>query len=245
MDNAAIYHHPMAQPVASHITAMAADTTAALDRQEASNSELRRRDARAETLGGMAIILGDRWNLLLCYNMYCPGISNGVAMNARSSSGADPVAARLDTAQALCETRGKRLTPIRRKVLEILLQQNRSVKAYELLELIRDVQQGAAPPTVYRALDFLVEEGLVHRLDAINAWAACHDAGGEPHDLLVVCTRCGAVAELSDPALSRRLADKVAQAGFRLSDHETELRALCRSCNTGQGDVCPKPPAVL
>lgn len=136
----------------------------------------------------------------------------------------------LRTAESLCAERGKRLTPIRRKVLEILLTQERSVKAYELLELIRDVQPGAAPPTVYRALDFLVEEGLVHRLDAINAWTACMDAAGKPHDLLVVCTQCGAVAELSDPTLNRQLAKKVAAAGFMLSGHETELRALCSLC---------------
>lgn len=151
-------------------------------------------------------------------------------MNSELSCEAARVAARLETAHALCEARGSRLTPIRRRVLEILLEQGRSVKAYELLDLIRDDQAGAAPPTVYRALDFLVEEGLVHRLDAINAWAACHDAGGAPHDLLVVCTACGAVAELSDPALTRRLADKVAQAGFSLSGHETELRGLCETC---------------
>src|SRR5690606_13234091 len=131
---------------------------------------------------------------------------------------------------ALCSERGKRLTPIRRKVLEILLEQQRSVKAYELLDIIRDVQPGAAPPTVYRALDFLVEEGLVHRLDAINAWTACLDAAGKPHDLLVVCTQCGAVAELSDPSLNRQLAKKVEAAGFTLSGHETELRALCADC---------------
>jgi len=166
-------------------------------------------------------------------------------MNAATPAAAARVTAQLDTAQALCESRGKRLTPTRRMVLEILLQQARSVKAYELLELIRNVQQGAAPPTVYRALDFLVEEGLAHRLDAINAWAACHDAGGEPHDLLVVCTGCGAVAELSDPALTRRLADKVAHAGFRLSEHETELRGLCSDCHCGHGDVCPNPPSVM
>lgn len=166
-------------------------------------------------------------------------------MNAQRLTGPDRLEAQLDTAHALCEARGKRLTPIRRRVLEILLRQGRSVKAYELLELIRDVQQAAAPPTVYRALDFLVEEGLVHRLDAINAWTACHDAGGEPHDLLVVCTRCGAVAELSDPALSRRLADKVSQAGFRLSGHETELRALCGACERGHEHVCPNPSAVM
>lgn len=151
-------------------------------------------------------------------------------MTSHPSRSAARVAAHLETAQALCEQRGSRLTPIRRRVLEILLEQGRSVKAYELLELIRDDQAAAAPPTVYRALDFLVDEGLVHRLDAINAWAACHDAGGAPHDLLVVCTNCGSVAEISDPALTRSLADKVAQAGFRLSGHETELRGLCQAC---------------
>jgi Fur family transcriptional regulator, zinc uptake regulator len=151
-------------------------------------------------------------------------------MVAKHSTSPPAIAAKLRTAESLCSERGKRLTPIRRKVLEILLSEQRSLKAYELLELIRFVQQGAAPPTVYRALDFLVDEGLVHRLDAINAWTACLDAAGEPHDLLVVCTQCGAVAELSDPELSRQLAGKVAAAGFVLSSHETELRALCNKC---------------
>ncbi len=166
-------------------------------------------------------------------------------MNVQRPSAATRVATQLATAEALCNSRGKRLTPIRRRVLEILLLQGRSVKAYELLELIRDVRQAAAPPTVYRALDFLVEEGLVHRLDAINAWAACHDAGGTPHDLLIVCTRCGAVAELSDPALTRQLADTVAHAGFRLSGHETELRGLCSACECAPRDVCPNTASVM
>jgi len=152
-------------------------------------------------------------------------------MSVNRSSQRATIAAQLGTAESLCLQRGKRLTPIRRKVLEILLHQNRSLKAYELLDEIRRVQPGAVPPTVYRALDFLVEEGLIHRLDAVNAWTACLDAAGDPHDLLVVCTRCGAVAELSDPVLSRQLAEKVARSGFILTGHETELRALCRQCH--------------
>ena len=152
-------------------------------------------------------------------------------MTATKTSTPGSVAAQLNTAETLCRQRGKRLTPIRRKVLEILLEQRKSVKAYELLEEIRRVQPGAAPPTVYRALDFLIEEGLIHRLDAVNAWTACFDAAGDPHDLLVVCTQCGAVAELSDPSLSRLLAKKVAAAGFFLTGHETELRALCDRCH--------------
>ena len=166
-------------------------------------------------------------------------------MNARNPAHGSHVAVHLDTAQKLCESRGKRLTPTRRRVLEILLSHGRSLKAYELLDYMRDTQHGAAPPTVYRALDFLVEEGLVHRLDAINAWSACHDAGGQPPDLLVVCTRCGSVAELSDPDLTRRLADTVEHAGFRLAGLETELRGVCSACRCTGNDVCPKPPAVM
>lgn len=140
------------------------------------------------------------------------------------------IAQQLRTAEQLCAQRGSRLTPLRRLVLETLLRHSGSLKAYELLDALRAAQPGAAPPTVYRALDFLTEQGLIHRLDAINAWTACTDAGGKPHDLLIVCTRCGSVAELSDPALSRRLADCVAQAGFVLDGHETELRAVCTRC---------------
>lgn len=142
----------------------------------------------------------------------------------------DALSEQLALAETLCAERGRRLTPIRRKVLELLLRHGRSLKAYELLEAMRAVHPGAAPPTVYRALDFLMEEGLVHRLDAVNAWSACHDAAGAPHDLLVVCTRCGAVAELSDPAMSRQLAERVAQTGYALATHETEIRALCPQC---------------
>jgi Fur family zinc uptake transcriptional regulator len=163
------------------------------------------------------------------------------------TSTASSIAQQLATAESLCLERGKRLTPIRRKVLEILLDQHRSLKAYELLDLIRDEQAGAAPPTVYRALDFLVEQGLIHRLDAINAWTACRDAAGEPHDVLVICTQCGAVAELSDPALSRQLAAKVSIAGFILGDHETELRALCLPCHrrqAGHGNDAGNPHGV-
>ncbi|MNR15196.1 Zinc uptake regulation protein [compost metagenome] len=87
---------------------------------------------------------------------------------------------------------------------------------------------------MYRALDFLMDEGLIHRLDAVNAWSACHDAGGAPHDLLVVCTGCGAVAEVSDPAMSRQLAERVAQTGYALATHETEIRALCPQCQQKQ-----------
>jgi Fur family zinc uptake transcriptional regulator len=140
------------------------------------------------------------------------------------------VAERLSLAEELCAQRGSRLTPLRRRVLETLLRHPGSLKAYELLDALRPTQPNAAPPTVYRALEFLSAQGLIHRLDALNAWSACTDAGGHPHDVLAVCTRCGNVAELSDPSLSARLAQCIAQAGYVLDGHVTELKALCPRC---------------
>lgn len=137
----------------------------------------------------------------------------------------------LKNAEALCKEQQKRLTPTRKQVLELLIRAQRGLKAYELLDQVRALQPTAAPPTVYRALDFLMELGLIHRIDAINAWTACVDVAGAPHDLLVVCTQCGLVAELSAPSLSQQISDCILQAGFALANGETELRALCLQCN--------------
>lgn len=136
----------------------------------------------------------------------------------------------LAVAEALCAERGKRFTPIRRKVLELLLRHQRSLKAYELLDEIREVHPNATPPTVYRALDFLLEEGLVHKVDSLNTFMACGDAAGAPHNLLVVCTGCGAVAEIHDDIVRNRLANRIERAGFRLAGQEMEVKALCQAC---------------
>jgi len=136
----------------------------------------------------------------------------------------------LAVAEALCAERGKRFTPIRRKVLELLLRHQRSLKAYELLDEIREVHPNATPPTVYRALDFLLEEGLVHKVDSLNTFIACGDAAGAPHNLLVVCTGCGAVAEIHDDIVRNRLANRIERAGFRLAGQEMEVKALCQQC---------------
>ncbi len=147
---------------------------------------------------------------------------------------AEHVAGALAVAEALCAERGKRFTPIRRKVLELLLQHRRSLKAYELLDEIRAVHPNATPPTVYRALDFLLDEGLVHKVDSLNTFIACGDAAGAPHNLLVVCTRCGAVAEIHDDVVRNRLAHRIEHAGYRLAGQEMEVKALCGACQAAR-----------
>jgi Fur family transcriptional regulator, zinc uptake regulator len=138
--------------------------------------------------------------------------------------------AALELADEYCRERGEKLTPIRRKVLELLLASGRATKAYSLLDDMRQIHPGSAPPTVYRALDFLQSVGLVHRIESINAFAVCHDLTHCQHGMLVVCQQCGNVAELHQPALREALVAQIELAGYRLASDEIELKGLCAAC---------------
>lgn len=141
--------------------------------------------------------------------------------------------ARLDAAEAHCRERGARLTRGRREVLRLLMQHAGGVKAYQLLDELRDIQGNVvAPPMVYRALDFLQEMGLVHRLDSLNAFVACK-ADHSEHSLLLVCPQCGAVAETSAPGLGLTLAKALAQNGFVVQGDYLEIKAFCPTCAKG------------
>ncbi|MDY3331502.1 MAG: Fur family transcriptional regulator [Pelistega sp.] len=138
----------------------------------------------------------------------------------------------LAEAAALCESRGTRLTAIRAQVLELMLSSGRSLKAYELLEQMQAIHPSSKPATVYRALEFLEEEGFIHRLDAINGWSACQHihCNHEHHDLLAVCTECGAVQEISAPHITKELNQLLAKVGFSQNSPQTEIRATCANC---------------
>ncbi|MDO5681116.1 MAG: Fur family transcriptional regulator [Pelistega sp.] len=142
----------------------------------------------------------------------------------------------LADAVALCESRGTRLTPIRAQVLELMLKSGRSLKAYELLEQMQVVHPNSKPATIYRALDFLAEQGLIHRLDAINGWTACQHIHSHHHDLLIVCTVCGMFKELSAPHISQELRELLATVGFSPNAPETEIRATCDTCRQQSSD---------
>jgi Fur family zinc uptake transcriptional regulator len=151
----------------------------------------------------------------------------------------------LDRAAAMCAGRGAQLTELRRQVLRLVLEAEQPVGAYALLDRLKDLRGGAAPPTVYRALDFLLEQGLIHKVERLNAYLGCVDAGegghghaehgnGEgrhdhPHQFLI-CRRCGATAEISDPAITAALASASAGAGFILHRATVEAEGLCADC---------------
>jgi Fur family zinc uptake transcriptional regulator len=136
----------------------------------------------------------------------------------------------LDHAEALCRARGARLTAQRRQVLGIVCGAGRALGAYEILDTLRTAVPGAAPPTVYRALDFLVEQGLVHRLETLHAFVGCAHPD-EPHaGQFLICRDCGTVRELEDPAVNRSVQAAADASGFRAERPVVEIRGRCARC---------------
>jgi len=138
----------------------------------------------------------------------------------------------MTVAEARCIERGQRLTPIRREVLAALLVSHRPLGAYEIMERLAPRGPRPAPITVYRALDFLRENGLVHRIESRNAFVACvhaHAAG----DLVVflLCDTCGTVGEASSAEVASKLKAAARSAGFTPKSPVIEISGICTHCS--------------
>lgn len=136
----------------------------------------------------------------------------------------------LRQAEHQCQARGARFTPIRRRVLELIAEAPGGLKAYDLLDRLAAEHAAARPPTVYRALEFLIDQGLVHRIESLNAYVACpcpeHSHGFQ----LLICRRCGRVEELHLDDVNAQLADRARELGFRVERQTIELLGRCEAC---------------
>ena len=132
-----------------------------------------------------------------------------------------------------CQERGLRLTPIRARVLQLIAEVGKPIKAYELLDLVR-AQKGVgadAPPTVYRALDFLMANGFVHKLESVNAFVACHHPNSDQHSVpFLICDRCHSAVELEDRDIVRQLENRARELGFKPQAQTLEVHGLCADC---------------
>ena len=135
----------------------------------------------------------------------------------------------LARADALCTERGVRLTAQRRRVLELVCRAARPVGAYEILDQIRD-GAAAAPPTVYRALDFLLEQGLVHKLETLHAYVGCTHPEHPHMSQFLICADCGDVTELEDEAIAGSLRSVAAETGFEPRRPIVEVIGTCSNC---------------
>ena len=145
----------------------------------------------------------------------------------------DCVASALEDARALCAARGARLTPVRQRVLEIVWQGHRPLGAYAILDVLSGEGHSPAPPTVYRALEFLLTHGLVHRLSSLNAFIGCARPGHPGAGQFLLCTACGIAAELNDPEIDRAIERSARQQGFAAETHTVEIGGVCPNCREG------------
>lgn len=136
----------------------------------------------------------------------------------------------LGRAASICEAHGARLTDLRRQVLGLILEAGAPTGAYELLDRLRASRQGAAPPTVYRALDFLLEQGLVHKLERLSAYVGCVAHEEEHAAQFLICRNCGRVTEIEDHRLAHALEDAARRLGFTVGKATIEAEGECAAC---------------
>ncbi len=136
----------------------------------------------------------------------------------------------LTTAEQVCLERGVQLTPIRYQVLELIWESHKAVKAYELLERVKPLQMAAKPPTIYRALEFLSEQGLIHRVESLNAFIGCRCSNAPHEQLLLICKNCQEVEERTAPQVMKVLAQEFDDAGFIVHSKAIEIHGVCSQC---------------
>jgi len=140
------------------------------------------------------------------------------------------VETQLAQAATRCAAQGAQLTELRRQVLELVLRAEQPVGAYALLDQLRGSRAGVAPPTIYRALDFLLEQGLVHRIERLNAFIGCAAAGHAHSHQFLICKTCGTTEELHDHATEAALAAAAGGRGFRPARMTVEMEGVCAGC---------------
>ena len=136
----------------------------------------------------------------------------------------------LARADVIATGQGARMTPVRRRVLEILLEEHKAMGAYDALQRLAEEGFGNQPPVAYRALEFLVDQGLAHRIRRLNAFAACMHPGEVHSPAFLICRVCNAVAEAPAAPVRAALDHAAAELGFVIERSNLEALGLCPAC---------------
>ncbi|MDA0304778.1 MAG: Fur family transcriptional regulator [Proteobacteria bacterium] len=138
----------------------------------------------------------------------------------------------LGRAGELCRERGVRLTPLRRRVLELVWGGHKPLGAYDILDILKSERRGAAPPTVYRTLEFLLKQGLVHRIESLNSFVGCpFPDQDKPHGgQFLICRSCGLTAEMNDHQIDQAIKQSADKIGFAIARPMIEIEGLCPQC---------------
>lgn len=165
-------------------------------------------------------------------------------MPSHSSSHQHNLPALLQAAEQTCLKNGAQLTELRREVLTLVFKAKGPVTAYQLLDQLKATRKSAVPPTIYRSLEFLLENGLVHKIERLNAFVSCAEADHQHADAqFLICKTCGAVTELEDHAISEAIALAASKRGFSPSRTVVEMDGVCANCAKKQSSTskacCP------
>jgi Fur family transcriptional regulator, zinc uptake regulator len=133
-------------------------------------------------------------------------------------------------AHRLCAVRGARLTAVRRRVLELILGADQPIGAYALLAALQGDRGKLAPPTIYRALDFLLGHKLIHKVESVSAFVACDDVEHPHESQFMICDDCGATEEIQDDAIVQSLRRLGEDRGYAVARQVIEARGLCPAC---------------
>ena len=136
----------------------------------------------------------------------------------------------LQSARNECERRGLKLTPLRLQVLEIVWASHNPIGAYEVLQALQEQGHKPAPPTAYRALDFLVSAKLIHRVESLNAYIGCPSPDSNHQCQFYICSKCGLTAELNSQAVTDALLESAETLGFKSQQPVIEVHGVCQAC---------------
>ena len=136
----------------------------------------------------------------------------------------------LQRAATRCTASGQRFTPLRRQVFSIIAASKRPITAYAILDQLRCQGRDAGPPTVYRTLDFLQQQQLVHRIESLNAFVACAHPDKRHNWQFLICIGCGETLEIEVPSVTSGLKQSAHRADFFVIDTVVEIRGRCAPC---------------
>lgn len=142
----------------------------------------------------------------------------------------DCIAQAFIQANTICRKKNVRFTPLRQRVLELLWNNHKPAKAYDILDLLREEDKSAKPSTVYRTLEFLQEMGLVHKVDSLNAYVGCSSPENSPHCQFMICRSCGTIIESTDHAIFSAIRSNAERSHFTVERQIIEIHGICKEC---------------
>jgi len=136
----------------------------------------------------------------------------------------------MESAKEQCLKQGLRLTPIRIQVLEIIWASHNPIGAYDVLQKLQENGHKPAPPTAYRALDFLVSANLIHRIESLNAFIGCPSPHDKHQYQFYICKECGHIAEVNNSGVAKAMSNAADELGFESQQPIIEVHGVCKNC---------------